>query len=217
LDLGIATIYWGWFGYIFMALALLWSTNLYNFMDGIDGIAAVEALFVFGFGGYFFWCSDGHELANIIWSMAAIVMGFLLWNKPPAKIFMGDVGSTLLGFLVVLFSLIGEVWYKVPFLLWVILYGIFLFDATATLLRRIMHGDTWYQAHRSHAYQRMQLQQWSHGKIILGIIIINIVLATLALLAFYFPHYMLILLIIAIIMLFVCYMFVEKLQSMYPR
>lgn len=214
-DLGCMVIHWGWFGCVFMALALLWSTNLYNFMDGVDGIAAIEALFVFGFGGYFIWSAGGFELAIIIWAMAAIVTGFLLWNKPPAKIFMGDVGSTLLGFLVVLFGLVGEIWYKVPFLLWVILYGVFLFDATVTLLRRIKHGDVWYQAHRSHAYQRLQLQQWSHGKILLGMIVINMFLAALAFLTFYFPQYMLISLVIAIIVLFGSYMFVEKLQPMY--
>ena len=66
-------------------------------------LQATEALFVFGFGGYFVWCAGGFALAYIIWGMASIVVGFLIWNKPPAKIFMGDTGSTLLGFLVVLF------------------------------------------------------------------------------------------------------------------
>jgi len=215
LNLGVITIHWSWFGYIFMALALLWSTNLYNFMDGIDGIAATEALFVFGFGGYFVWCAGGFALAYIIWGMASIVVGFLIWNKPPAKIFMGDVGSTVLGFLVVLFGLVGEIWYGVPFLLWVILYGVFLFDATVTLFRRIKRGEIWYQAHRSHAYQRLQLQQWSHGKILSGVIAINMVLTMFAFLAFYFPQYVLISLIIAIIVLSISYIFVEKLQPMY--
>lgn len=216
-NLWIVTIHWAWFGYIFMALALLWSTNLYNFMDGIDGIAAIEALFVFGVGGYFVWRAGGVDLAYIIWGMVSMVVGFLIWNKPPAKIFMGDVGSTVLGFLVVLFGLVGEVWYGVPFLLWVILYGVFLFDATVTLFRRIKHGDVWYQAHRLHAYQRLQLQQWSHGKILVGVIVINVVLAALAVLAFYFPQYMLILLIMAIIMLSISYIFVEKSHPMYLR
>ena len=80
LDVGIATIYWGWFGYAFMLLALLWSINLCNFMDGIDGIAAIEAIFIFGVGGYFIWSKGGEELAVIIWAMASILAGFLLWN-----------------------------------------------------------------------------------------------------------------------------------------
>jgi Fuc2NAc and GlcNAc transferase len=216
-NLGIITIHWGWFGYVFMALALLWSTNLYNFMDGIDGIAAVEALCVFGCGGYFIWNAGGYELAIIIWTMAAIVAGFLLWNKPPAKIFMGDAGSTLLGFLVVLFGLVGEVWYQVPFLLWVILYGVFLFDATTTLFRRIIRGEVWYHAHRLHAYQRLQLKQWSHSKILLGVIVLNMILTVFAFLAFYFPRYMLILFGMSIMVLFVSYMLVEKKQPMYAK
>ncbi|MEI8054799.1 MAG: glycosyltransferase family 4 protein [bacterium] len=217
IDLGVVTIYWAWFGYIFMVLALLWSTNLYNFMDGIDGIAAIEALFVFGFGGYFIWCAGGFALAYVIWGIASIVAGFLMWNKPPAKIFMGDVGSTLLGFLVVLFGLVGEIWYRVPFLLWVILYGVFLFDATVTLFRRAKHGEIWYQAHRLHAYQRLQLQRWSHGKVVIGVIAINVILAGFAILAFYFPQYILISLVMAIITLSMGYIFIEKLQPMYLR
>ena len=92
IDLGFMTLNWGWFGYIFAVFALVWSANLFNFMDGIDGIAALEALFVFGFGGYFIWCSGGNEFAVIVWSMCVIVLGFLLWNKPPAKIIHGRCG-----------------------------------------------------------------------------------------------------------------------------
>ena len=217
INLGAFVIDFGWFGYIFIVLALLWSINLYNFMDGIDGLAAVEALFIFGFGGYFVWCAGGYVLANIIWSVAAMAAGFLWWNKPPAKIFMGDVGSTLLGFLVILLGLAGEVWYGVPFILWIILYGVFLFDATLTLIRRIMHGDVWYEAHRLHAYQRLQLQQWSHRKILCGIIVVNSMLAMLVLIGFYLPQYMLFLLMLAITILSICYLLVEKVQPMYLR
>ncbi len=216
-NLGLLTINWGWFGSVFICIVLLWSINLYNFMDGIDGIAAIEALFVLGVGGYFVWDAGGHDLAMVVWSMAAIVCGFLLWNKPPAKIFMGDVGSTLLGFLVVLFAIIGERKYNVPALLWVILYGVFWFDATLTLIRRFIHGDKWYQAHRLHAYQRLQLQNWSHSKIIMGVAIVNIVLAVLANFAYNFPQYMLLALLGGGVILAIGYMVVEKTQPMYLR
>jgi len=217
INLGILIIHWSWFGYVFVALALLWSTNLYNFMDGIDGIAAVEALFVLGVGGYFIWSAGGYELANIIWAVAAIVTGFLLWNKPPAKIFMGDVGSTVLGFLVVLFAIIGEKKYNVPVLLWVILYGVFWFDATLTLARRLINGDKCYQAHRVHAYQRLQLRGWSHGRILLGVSGINMLLVGFAFLAFYFSQYMIASLVGSLIVLLASYLFVEKMQPMYSR
>jgi Fuc2NAc and GlcNAc transferase len=215
INLGFIGINLNLLGYFFAILMLLWSTNLYNFMDGIDGIAAIEAIFIFGVGGVFIWYSGGAEFAVIIWSIVAIAIGFLIWNKPPAKIFMGDVGSTLLGFLVVLFGLIGEIWYNVPFLLWVILYGVFLFDATVTLLRRIKHGDVWYHAHRLHAYQRLQLQKWSHKKILFGIIVVNIILAVLAIFGFLFPQYIVILLAVTIILLSIVYWRIEKIQPMY--
>lgn len=215
-NLGIITIHWGWLGYVIIALALLWATNLYNFMDGIDGISAVEGLFVFGVGGYFIWRAGGSELAIIVWSVAVIIFGFLLWNKPPAKIFMGDAGSTFLGFLVALFAIVGEKKYHVSALLWVILCGVFWFDATLTLIRRLINGDKWYQAHKLHAFQRLLLQQWSHGKILLGVVAINIVLVAFAFLAFYFPQYMLISLVGVVATLLGVYICVEKAQPMYP-
>ncbi len=217
INLGLFTLHWGWFGFVFAAVAILWSINLYNFMDGIDGIAAVEALFVFGVGGFFVWRAGGYDLALLIWGIAAIVAGFLLWNKPPAKIFMGDVGSALLGFLVMIFAFAGEVWYKVPMLLWVILYGVFWFDATITLIRRVHHKEIWYQAHRSHAYQRLQLRDWSHARILTWIVVINILLAVLAIWANYFPEYLLISLFVVFAVLLTIYIIVEKLQPMYKR
>lgn len=217
VNLGFMTVSWGWFGCVFAILALVWSTNLYNFMDGIDGIAALEAIFVFGFGGYFIWCSGGNDFAIVIWSMGVIVLGFLLWNKPPAKIFMGDVGSTLLGFLIMIFAIIGEKKYNISIFVWLILYGVFWYDATVTLIRRLINGDKWYQAHRLHAYQRLQLCGWSHGKILLGIIGINAILAFFAVLAFYFPKYMIVSLFGAIIALTVGYLSVEKKQQMYSK
>lgn len=217
LDLGIIVIHWYWFGYIFTMLALLWSTNLFNFMDGIDGIAAIEALFVFGVGGYFVWCAGGNDLALMIWAMAAIVLGFLLWNKPPAKIFMGDVGSTVLGFLVALFAIMGEKKYNVPALLWVMLYGVFWFDATVTLIRRLINGDKVYEAHLLHAFHRLSSQNWSHREILLGVIAINIVIVLLSLLAFYFPRYMLTAFSGEVVMLIVIYLLIEKVRPMYLR
>ena len=215
IQIGVWSLPWGYIGVIFAVLALVWSANLYNFMDGIDGIAAIEALFVFGCGGYFIWHAGGIELAKLIWAMAVIVAGFLVWNRPPAKIFMGDVGSTLLGFLVMLFGIIGEIWYQVPLLLWFILYGVFWFDATVTLMRRAIHGDVWYQPHRLHAYQRLQLNKWTHKKILLLVIGINILLMVVALFADYYPLYATILFLLALLILVVYYLIVEKLQPMY--
>jgi len=215
IQVGMWSLTLGYVGFIIAVLMLIWSTNLYNFMDGIDGIAAIEALFVFGCGGYFIWDAGGYELARLIWAMAIIVAGFLVWNRPHAKIFMGDVGSSLLGFLTILFGVIGEVKYKVPLLLWVILYGVFWFDATVTLVRRILHGDVWYQAHRLHAYQRLQLKNFSHKKILLAIIIVNVLLVILAFAAYYFTWLAAIAFMSALLVLLCGYLLVEKIQPMY--
>jgi Fuc2NAc and GlcNAc transferase len=214
---GIGVIHWGWFGHIFIALALLWSINLYNFMDGIDGLAAIEALFVFGFGGYFIWHAGGISLAWAAWGIAGIVFGFLCWNKPPAKIFMGDAGSTLLGFLVGLFAIIGEIKYRVPALLWVILYGVFWFDSTLTLIRRLFHGDKVYQAHRLQAFHRLISVGWSTKKVLLGVAILNINLVFLAFWALFFPRYVLSLITLTVILLIFIYLWVERLCPMYPN
>jgi len=88
----------GLFGMILTVACITWSTNLYNFMDGVDGLAGTEALFVYGIGGTLVWYSGGHGLAILAWGLSAVVAGFLVWNWPNAKVFMGDVGSTCLGF-----------------------------------------------------------------------------------------------------------------------
>lgn len=215
INLGFINVNLGLWGSILALLSLVWSINLYNFMDGIDGLAAIEALFVFGGGGLFIWQAGGNQFAIVIWSLAIIVTGFLFWNWPPAKIFMGDVGSGLLGYLVILFGLIGEIWYHVPIIIWGILYCLFWFDASVTLIRRVLHKETWYKAHRLHAYQRLQLQKWSHTKILFGTIFINFALFLIALLANNFRNYLLWFLLLAITLVSLVYFLIEKKQPMY--
>lgn len=173
-------IHAGFAGNIFAALWIVWSINLFNFMDGIDGIASVEAITVLVTGAVFLAAAGGGGYAAAaLWAIAS-VGGFLFWNRPKAKIFMGDAGSYFLGFLIAAFALVGERRFNVPLLLWVILYGAFWFDATLTLARRAAAGERWYDAHRSHAYQRLAQSGWSHGKVVLAIVLINGALAALA-------------------------------------
>lgn len=167
--------YMGIFTFTLITLALAWSVNLYNFMDGTDGFAAVEALFIFGAGGLLLWLDGNGGLAKISWLLASSVSGFLLWNWPKAKIFMGDVGSGFLGFAVIFMAILGE--HKgVPILLWLMLYAIFWVDTSFTLIRRMFAGEKWYTAHRSHAYQRLHQAGWSHQKILIGLISVNTLL-----------------------------------------
>ncbi len=208
----------GWLSAGLAVFAIVWSVNLFNFMDGTDGIAGVEALFVLVVGGFFLWQAGGGALAIPAWVLAATVTGFLLWNWPRARIFMGDVGSSVLGFLVAVFALAGEVWFDVSVVLWIILYGVFWFDATVTLVRRVMAGERWYSAHRSHAYQRLHNPLgWSHARILWGVITLNSMLAGLAWWANAMPDMQWVALGVAVVLLSIAYGWVERASPMYAK
>ncbi|WP_407363170.1 glycosyltransferase family 4 protein [Pseudomonas luteola] len=166
----------GGFGYIIGAFYLVWLLNLYNFMDGIDGIASVEAICVCAGGALLVLVSQG--AASTAWVvpiiLAAAVSGFLLWNFPPAKIFMGDAGSGFLGIMLGALSLEAG-WLEAQWLWsWLILLGVFFVDATYTLFRRLLRSEKVYQAHRSHAYQYASRHYRSHFVVTLAVFLINI-------------------------------------------
>ncbi len=163
----------GWLGHALALLYLVWLLNLYNFMDGIDGLASIEAITVCLGVCLLYWL-DGH--IGLMWApllMAAAVAGFLYWNFPPAKIFMGDAGSGFLGIILGVLSL--QAAWASPSLLWawLILLGVFVVDATFTLLRRLLRGDKVYEAHRSHAYQFASRQFGQHLPVTVGVLLIN--------------------------------------------
>jgi Fuc2NAc and GlcNAc transferase len=166
LDLGLI-------GNVLAAFYLVWMLNLYNFMDGIDGIASVEALCAC-FGACLIYMICGfNELIGLPLILAASVAGFLFWNFPPAKIFMGDAGSGFLGVILGLLSL--QAAWASPQLLWVwlILLGVFIVDATYTLVRRMIRGDKIYEAHRSHAYQ-FASRRFGHLRVTWAVGLINV-------------------------------------------
>jgi len=163
-----------WVGDILAVFYLVWMLNLYNFMDGIDGIASVEAICVCLGICLLYWISDVPDLIWLPLFLAASVIGFLWWNFPPARIFMGDAGSGFLGGVLGLLSL-HAAWTKPQMLwAWVILLGVFIVDATFTLLRRLFRGDKVYEAHRSHAYQLASRKMGSHMAVTLAVGMINI-------------------------------------------
>lgn len=174
LVVGEMTIDLGWAGSLLSIIGVVWLINLFNFMDGIDGIAGAEAAFVAAAGGTFLWLSGTTGLALLSFLLAAASGGFLFWNWPPAKIFMGDVGSGALGFFVALLALAGEKVSAVPVAVWIILCGVFVCDATFTLLRRVVNGERWYSAHRSHAYQRLVQLGRSHLHVTVAVLLSNI-------------------------------------------
>lgn len=165
----------GLLGYPLAALYLVWLLNLYNFMDGIDGIASLEALCAC-LGGLLLLAlhpaggAAGWPLALL----AAATAGFLAWNWPPARIFMGDAGSGFLGITLGILSL-QAAWLDASLLWsWLILLGVFIVDATLTLLRRLLRGEKVYQAHRSHAYQHAARRSGRHLPVTLAVGLINL-------------------------------------------
>ncbi|MDD1623587.1 MAG: glycosyltransferase family 4 protein [Methylococcaceae bacterium] len=165
----------GWLGQILGLFYLIWLLNLYNFMDGIDGLASIEAITVC-LGGALLYLTGSEAIGQ--WALpvllAMTVAGFLFWNFPPARIFMGDAGSGFLGIVLGLFS-IQAAWIAPQFFWsWLILLGVFIVDATWTLFRRFLRGEKIYEAHRSHAYQYASRYYGSHKTVSLVIGAINV-------------------------------------------
>lgn len=173
----------------------VWLINLYNFMDGSDALAAMEAISVALFGVAFFYFSGQQQLLILCIVLVFSSVGFLMWNWPPAKIFMGDVGSCLIGYTLAIISLYGQITGSVPLSVWAILMAVFICDASYTLLYRIFTGEVWYAAHRSHAYQRLIQMGLSHKNLALAVSGLNIfILWPSAYIALSFSEYRIIIL-----------------------
>jgi Fuc2NAc and GlcNAc transferase len=147
------------------AFWIVWMLNLYNFMDGIDGLAGGEAAVSSSFF-YLVFASQGESgwaVANLF--IAAASMGFLVFNWPPARVFMGDAGSAFLGAFYGTQSVIAALSTPVPFTVLVLPFANFIMDTSVTLIRRMWLGEKWYKPHRSHFYQRMTGLGMSHAKV----------------------------------------------------
>ena len=139
-------------------------------------VAAVQYICTGIIGGLLFRLQGEAGLTMVCFVLAAAGAGFLIWNWPPAKIFMGDVGSYFIGFTFGVLVLVGEQTGSVPMLVWTVLLAIFVWDATLTLARRAATGEKWYAAHRSHAYQRLVQLGMSHRQVAIGFLLINVCL-----------------------------------------
>lgn len=148
-------------------LGIVWFINLFNFMDGVDGFASLEAiticLVIYALSG---------NIINLL--LIACISGFMVWNLPKAKIFMGDVGSTQLGFILVVLGIYFHNSFQFSILNWIMLSSPFWFDATLTLYRRWRNGEKLSEAHRKHAYQRIVQSGYSHFKVNMALTIINL-------------------------------------------
>jgi len=158
-------------GFVVAAVTLLfvvWMTNLYNFMDGSDGLAGGMAFFGFGMYAIAAYLSQNTALASLNICVAAASAGFLLFNFYPAKIFMGDSGSISLGFLAAVMGLWG--WQQGTWAVWfpLFVFSPFIVDASVTLVKRALRGAKVTEAHREHYYQRLIQMGWGHRNVALA-------------------------------------------------
>jgi Fuc2NAc and GlcNAc transferase len=157
---------------LFAFFLIIWFINLYNFLDGIDGYAGSQSIFL-GIAGYFIFGGE-HFLVLVVASL-----GFLVFNWHKAKIFMGDVGSTMLGYTIAIFTL----YYQnnssediSGLLVWILLFSLYWVDATLTLYRRFKTKNKLTEAHKEHFYQRLNQSGWKHDQVVLGAMTINLVI-----------------------------------------
>ncbi len=184
---------------IFAFFMIIWFINLYNFLDGINGYAGSEAVFL-AFAGFVLFGG------NYFLVLSVAVLGFLYWNWNKAKIFMGDVGSTLLGYNIAIFTIYYANKESTNFWIWIILFGVYWFDATLTLIRRKLNGERLSQAHKKHAYQRLTQAGWSHYKVTNYSIGLNLILFLIV----YFVSNIFVAFILSMILLILSMKFVDS-------
>ena len=186
---------------VILVLAMVWFLNLYNFMDGIDGIAAMQTILACGSAALLAWAggsAGSAAYAQFCLLLAAAHVGFLMWNWPPARLFMGDAGSIPTGFLLAGLVLLGAVQGFLNPACWLILLAVFITDASYTLVWRLFTGQAVTQPHRLHAYQRLSRHWQSHLSVDFVLLAINAVwLFPLAWAARSMPDYALIMVILA--------------------
>jgi UDP-N-acetylmuramyl pentapeptide phosphotransferase/UDP-N-acetylglucosamine-1-phosphate transferase len=154
-------------GGLAVPLTIVWvvgMVNVYNFMDGLDGLVGGGGVIAAGWLLLLFSLHGAPELGLVSLLLGTGIAGFLLFNFPPARIFMGDSGSSFVGFLFAILAIFGAQTPSpgIPFPVFLLLFGAFLADTSVTLVRRMMRGEPWYKAHRSHFYQRVTNLGFSH-------------------------------------------------------
>ncbi|WP_115712245.1 MraY family glycosyltransferase [Legionella sainthelensi] len=213
LDLGII-IHYSFFIIPFIFFAVIWAINHFNFMDGIDGFCAVQAIFLLSAYAIFFGMNDASFYQDFCLILIFSLIGFLFFNFPPARLFMGDVGSATLGLITFCIALIAQQKFNIAILYWFMLNGLFLFDASVTLIRRVFHKENWSLPHRKHAYQRLRQSGVKVSTILLGQLFMNISFLILVLcIQMHIAHFSLIALQFGLMLLI--YLVIEKKLPMY--
>ncbi|MBT8147076.1 MAG: glycosyltransferase family 4 protein [Gammaproteobacteria bacterium] len=155
-------------------LAFVWLLNLFNFMDGIDGLAASETMYVTLLSSLLVINSQDQAVLSVALLLGSVALGFLAWNWPPAKIFMGDVGSNFLAYTLGALAIISIANGSMNPWSWLLLLGVFVVDATYTLCYRLLDGQRWYEAHNSHGYQYGARLANSHRTVTLAVLLLNL-------------------------------------------
>jgi Fuc2NAc and GlcNAc transferase len=184
-------------------VAIVWAINLFNFLDGIDGYIGSEVVFI-GLAAYVLT----GDMTGLL--LAAATLGFLIWNWPKAKIFMGDVGSTLLGFTVAVLAVYHQNQETSSIWVWLILTSVFWFDATVTLVRRFINKEKLSEAHRKHAYQRIVQSGFSHQRTTISSIVLNVVGFGFAWLASRYASFAILFLLVDLLMLSIVLRIIDK-------
>ena len=182
---------WGYAEQILLVLAMIWVINNTNFMDGLNGLAASEAIFVAGAAGLLAWAS-GDSMSLLLCAMlVTTTTGFLPWNIGQAKMFLGDSGAYFIGMVIALLALTTTQAGSVSPWCWMILFAVFLADGIVALVRRMTQDvKAWKIAHQHHACQHLSRYWKSHGKVSLAVGAVNVVLlAPLATLAWAYPYW----------------------------
>lgn len=205
----------GWVSNAVAALGIAWMINLYNFMDGIDGIASTETIVAGVAGSLMLLLAGADGLATVCASLVGAAAGFLFWNRMPARIFMGDVGSGFIGFTFATIAISAYNTVGLSVVLWVLVLLVFIADATTTLIRRFMHGEPWHLAHRLHAYQRLAQSGLSHAQIVARVCLLNVCLGALALVAFTYPPLIWPILLVGMLLVAFAYAAVERRLGMW--
>jgi Fuc2NAc and GlcNAc transferase len=163
-----------------LILWITWIINVFNFMDGVDGLVASQAIINAFVLSIWFFCSGDNNIALVCLILGGATSGVIFFNWAPAKIFLGDSGSLSLGFIFGVLAIYGVTKYKMPVSGFIVLYGVFLADTGITLLRRILKRERWWEPHNQHFYQRIVRNGVSHSKMSIIVVIANSGLAVLA-------------------------------------
>jgi len=174
IDFSLFKITTPWLLSIMGVFALVWLVNLYNFMDGIDAIAGTQLIFVNVLSLMLVINNENQVVALLSAVLAAATAGFLVWNWPPAKIFMGDTGSCFIGYSLGVLALLSMHHGMMSIWTWFILLGVFVVDTGVTLCSRVLQGMRWQEGHASHAYQNATRDFKSHKKVTLTVLAINV-------------------------------------------